>query len=124
LLGAGNGDRGWLARELPIVAGTGEPWGVGFLTWAIDVGAVERALEHDPRAVMLSFGDPSPFADRIREAVAALIIQVTDLEEARHAVDLGADVIVAQGTESGGHRIRHDCGIRRPRRGGERRRPA
>ncbi|MCW2639026.1 MAG: dioxygenase [Dactylosporangium sp.] len=26
LLGAGNGDRGWLARKLPIVADTGEPW--------------------------------------------------------------------------------------------------
>lgn len=108
LLGAGNGDRDWLARELPIVAeGTGKPWGVGFLTWAIDVGAVERALEHNPRAVMLSFGDPSPFAGRIREAGAALIIQVTDLDEARHAVDLGADVIVAQGTESGGHGARY-----------------
>ncbi|MCW2639027.1 MAG: dioxygenase [Dactylosporangium sp.] len=60
---------------------------------------------------MLSFGDPSPFADRIREAGAALIIQVTDLEEARHAVDLGADVIVAQGTESGGHGARHGRSI-------------
>jgi nitronate monooxygenase len=108
LLGAGNGDRDWLARELPIVAeGTGKPWGIGFLTWAIDVGAVVRALEHNPRAVMLSFGDPSPFAERIRRAGAALIIQVTDLEEARQAVDLGADVIVAQGTESGGHGARH-----------------
>lgn len=108
LLGSGNGHRDWLARELPIVAeGTGKPWGVGFLTWAIDVGAVERALEHTPRAVMLSFGDPSPFAERIRQAGAALIIQVTDLEEARRAVDLGADVIVAQGVESGGHGARH-----------------
>jgi nitronate monooxygenase len=107
LLGAGNGDRDWLDRELPIVAeGTGKPWGVGFLTWAIDVGTVERVLEHHPRAVMLSFGDPRPFAGRIREAGAALIIQVTDLEEARQAVDLGADVIVAQGTESGGHGAR------------------
>jgi len=107
LLGAGNGDRDWLAREVPIVAeGGGKPWGVGFLTWAIDVGAVERALEYSPRAVMLSFGDPSPFAERIRQAGAALIIQVTDLEEARQAVDLGADVIVAQGTESGGHGAR------------------
>lgn len=60
-----------------------------------------------PRAVMLSFGDPSPFAERIRRAGAALIIQVTDLEEARRAVDLGADVIVAQGAESGGHGARH-----------------
>jgi nitronate monooxygenase len=108
LLGAGNGDRDWLARELPIVAeGTGRPWGIGFLTWAIDVGAVERALEHNPSAVMLSFGDPAPFAERIRHAGARLIIQVTDLDEARQAVDLGADVIVAQGTESGGHGARH-----------------
>jgi nitronate monooxygenase len=107
LLGAAYGDRDWLARELPIVVqGTGEPWGIGFLTWAIDVGVVERALEHNPRAVMLSFGEPGPFADRIRRAGAALIIQVTDLEEARRAVDLGADVIVAQGTESGGHGAR------------------
>ena len=107
MLGAGNGDREWLDREVPIVAsGTDQPWGVGFLTWAIDVGAVERALEYGPRAVMLSFGDPSPFVERIRQAGAVLIIQVTDLEEARQAVDLGADVIVAQGTESGGHGAR------------------
>jgi nitronate monooxygenase len=106
LLGAGNGDRDWLARELPIAESTGKPWGVGFLTWAIDVGAVERVLEHGPRAVVLSFGDPLPFAARIQEAGAALILQVTDLEEARRAVDLGADVIVAQGTESGGHGAR------------------
>jgi nitronate monooxygenase len=89
------------------VVATGKPWGVGFLTWAIDVGAVERALEHKPSAVMLSFGDPSPFAERIRAAGAALIIQVTDLDEARQAVDLGADVVVAQGTESGGHGARN-----------------
>jgi nitronate monooxygenase len=104
MLGAGNGDRVWLDRELPIVAsGTDRPWGIGFLTWAIDADTVQRALGYGPRAVMLSFGDPSPFAQPVRRASAVLIIQVTDLEEARQAVDLGADVIVAQGTESGGH---------------------
>jgi nitronate monooxygenase len=108
LLGAGNGDPRWLAREVPLVASaTDQPWGIGFLTWAIDVGVLERALEFGPRAVMLSFGDPSPFAERVRRAGATLIVQVTDLEEARQAVDLGADVIVAQGTESGGHGSRH-----------------
>src|SRR4051812_36675936 len=81
LLGSGNGDPEWLAREVPIVTegSGGGPWGIGFLTWRIDVGAVERALEYGPRAVMLSFGDPSPFAERIRQAGAALIIQVTDV---------------------------------------------
>ncbi|MFJ9817485.1 nitronate monooxygenase [Streptomyces sp. NPDC101151] len=109
LLGSGDGDRDWLARELSVLAdeGAGRPWGVGFLTWQIEIGAVARALEHRPMAVMLSFGDPSPFAERIHNAGAALIIQVTDLEEARRAVDLGADVIVAQGTEGGGHGARH-----------------
>ncbi|MCX4706160.1 nitronate monooxygenase family protein [Streptomyces sp. NBC_01373] len=107
LLGGGYGDRAWLERELAIVArGTDEPWGVGFLTWAIDADAVEMALESNPAAVMLSFGDPSPFADRVHRSDAALIVQVTDLDEARRAVDVGADVIVAQGTESGGHGAR------------------
>jgi nitronate monooxygenase len=107
MLGAGNGDREWLDRELPIVAsGTDQPWGVGFQTWAIGGGAVDRALGYGPNAVTLSFGDPSPFVESIRQAGAVLIIQVTDLEEARQAVDLGADVIVAQGTEAGGHGAR------------------
>jgi nitronate monooxygenase len=107
MLGAGNGDRQWLEREAPIVAsGTDRPWGVGFLTWSIDAAAVERALEYGPRAVMLSFGDPGPFVERIRQAGTLLIIQVTDLDEARQAMDLGADVIVAQGTEAGGHGAR------------------
>ncbi|MER7198552.1 2-nitropropane dioxygenase [Streptomyces sp. CB01635] len=107
ILGGAFGDPEWLAREVPIVAGTDSPWGVGFLTWAIDVAAVERALEYGPRAVMLSFGDPGPYAERVRRAGALLILQVTDLEEAEQAADLGADVIVAQGTESGGHGARH-----------------
>ncbi|MEV4357427.1 nitronate monooxygenase [Nonomuraea sp. NPDC049625] len=108
LLGSGNGDPDWLARELPIVTrSTDQPWGVGFQVWATGVGAVERVLEHGPRAVMLSFGDPRPFAERVRASGTALIIQVTDLEEARQAMDAGADVIVAQGTESGGHGARH-----------------
>ncbi|MFJ9896052.1 NAD(P)H-dependent flavin oxidoreductase [Streptomyces sp. NPDC091280] len=108
LLGSGNGERGWLARELAVLtANTTNPWGIGFLTWQLDVGALEHALEQQPRAVMLSFGDPSPFAERIRRAGTVLVVQVTDLEEARRAVDLGADVIVAQGCESGGHGARH-----------------
>lgn len=104
LVGGGRGDPDWLDRELRIVAeGTDKPWGVGFLSWAADARAVDRALAHRPSAVMLSFGDPRPFTDAIRGTDAALIIQVTDLNEARQAISLGADVIVAQGTEAGGH---------------------
>jgi nitronate monooxygenase len=106
LVGGGRQDPGWLDRELAIVAErTSKPWGVGFLTWAADVRTVERALARRPAAVMLSFGDPAPFAGPIRAAGSALIIQVTDLAEAEQAIAAGADVIVAQGTEAGGHSL-------------------
>ena len=52
---------------------------------------------------MLSFGDPAPFADAIRAAGIPIIVQVTTLAEARRALDVGADVVVAQGSEAGGH---------------------
>jgi nitronate monooxygenase len=107
LLGGGNGNRDWLDRELAILAArTSRPWGIGFQSWAVEVPAVEYALWRHPTAVMLSFGDPSALCQPVRQAGALLILQVTDLEEARPAIDLGADVIVAQGTESGGHGAR------------------
>jgi nitronate monooxygenase len=104
LVGGGRGDLGWLDRELAIVrAGTTRSWGVGFLTWAAQPSVVEHALSFGPTAVMLSFGDPAALARLVRRAGVALILQVTDLAEARQALDLGADVIVAQGTAAGGH---------------------
>ncbi len=104
LVGGGRGDRDWLARELALVAEqTTKPWGIGFLSWAVDVDTVVRVLEHQPVAMMFSFGDPGPFAERVRSAGVMLIVQVTDLDEAQRALDVGADVIVAQGSEAGGH---------------------
>jgi nitronate monooxygenase len=103
LVGALGGNREFLDRELAIVAAGDHPWGVGFLTWALEEAAVEHALEYGPSAVMLSFGDPTPFVEVVRRAGVALILQVTDLREAQQALDLGADVVVAQGTEAGGH---------------------
>jgi len=106
LLGGGNGDADWLARELPLAAGGPRPWGVGFQSWAVGVDTVSRSLEYRPDAVLLSFGDPAPLAGPARAAGTRLIIQVTTLAEARQAIELGADVIVAQGTEAGGHGAR------------------
>jgi nitronate monooxygenase len=108
LVGGHVGDPEWLARELPLAAerAEGRPWGVGFLAWGVERDTLKFALEHRPRAVLLSLGDPAPFADDVRAAGAALIVQVTGTEEARRALDVGADVIVAQGTESGGHGAR------------------
>jgi nitronate monooxygenase len=104
LVGGGRCERSWVDRECRLVAElTSLPWGVGFVTWATSPATIDAALTHQPAAVMLSFGDPGAFATQVRAAGALLIAQVSDLAEARRAVEVGADLLVAQGTEGGGH---------------------
>ena len=104
LVGGGYGDPVWLRSELELVRSeTRRPWGVGFITWSIDRELVELALGYRPHAVMLSFGDPRPYARLVKDSGCRLICQVQDLPGARTARDAGADLIVAQGTEGGGH---------------------
>ncbi len=104
LVGGGYGDAQWLAREIELVReGTGKPWGVGLITWAVGTAIVEQVLAGGPSAVMLSFGDPRPFGRLINSAGCRLICQVQDIEGAMLAQEAGADLIVAQGSEAGGH---------------------
>lgn len=103
LLGGGYGDEMWLEREFA-AAGNARV-GVGFITWSLaqKPHLLDRALAHRPAAVMLSFGDAAPFVDSIKRAGAKLICQVQTVAGAKEAAALGADVIIAQGTEAGGH---------------------
>lgn len=104
LVGGGYGDPAWLRTELSLVRQeTRAAWGVGLITWAVAADRVELVLRYRPHAVMLSFGDPRPHAKLIKAAGCRLICQVQDLAGARLAVQAGADLIVAQGTEAGGH---------------------
>jgi nitronate monooxygenase len=64
---------------------------------------LDIALAAKPRAIMLSFGDPKPHAARIKAAGSLLICQVQSEGMAREALDAGADILIAQGTEAGGH---------------------
>ena len=103
LIGGGYGDAQWLDEQFRLAGGARV--GVGFITWSLArrPELLERALAHEPCAVMLSFGDPLPFAGKIRAAGAKLILQVQDLETTREALRARPDVLVAQGTEAGGH---------------------
>ena len=53
--------------------------------------------------MFLSFGELGDFAPKIKKAGIPLIAQVQTLAQARDAVGEGADIIVAQGAEAGGH---------------------
>jgi nitronate monooxygenase len=108
ILGGGYGDKVWLEQEtaeLKQRASGSSAFGVGFITWSLakQPELLDIALDAKPRAIMLSFGDPKPFAARIKAAGARLICQVQTEDMARAALDAGADVLIAQGTEAGGH---------------------
>jgi nitronate monooxygenase len=105
ILGGGYGDRAWLEAETAKLKGFEKPFGIGFITWSLAKRPelLDIALAAKPRAIMLSFGDPTPFATRISKAGARLICQVQSEDMAKQALDAGADVLIAQGTEAGGH---------------------
>jgi len=62
-----------------------------------------KALQHSPFCVLLSFGDPRPFAAEVRDAGAELICQVQFLSQIDMVLEAGAAAVVVQGTEAGGH---------------------
>jgi nitronate monooxygenase len=105
ILGGGYGEEQWLTRELDVLASRRARFGVGFITWSLakQPRLLDLVLERKPAAVMLSFGDPLPFIERIKRANAVAICQVQTVALATEAVAAGADVLVAQGTEGGGH---------------------
>jgi nitronate monooxygenase len=81
------------------------PFGIGLMGWAVEgrPELLEATLAEEPAAVSISFGDPAPYADEVREAGVFLMSQVQDAEKAERAVEAGVDVLVAQGTDAGGH---------------------
>ncbi|HEU4361877.1 MAG TPA: nitronate monooxygenase family protein [Mycobacterium sp.] len=107
LIGGGYGDEAWLRSEFEAAAGARV--GCGFITWSLARcrQLLDLALTYRPAAVMLSFGDPAPFAETVRSAGARLICQVHNIDQADHALQIGADLLVAQGSEAGGHGYGH-----------------
>ncbi|MBR2537007.1 MAG: nitronate monooxygenase [Hyphomicrobium sp.] len=103
LIGGGYGDGDWIDGEFQ--AAGNAPVGCGFISWSLgkQPQLLDRVLRHAPRAIFLSFGDPAPFIARIKGAGALVICQVQTRKDAQHAIESGADIIVAQGTEAGGH---------------------
>src|SRR2546430_4765054 len=77
----------------------GQTFGVGFITWALARAprALDAVLPHRPACVFLSFGDPLPFAERIRRAGARLVCQAQNLAHIDAALTAGAPARAAPG---------------------------
>lgn len=102
-LGGGYCEGEWLTEQLALCDSS--PVGIGFITWALRArpDLLRTVLQSRPRAVFLSFGAIDGLAAPVRDAGAVLIVQAQTVAQAREAVAQGAQVVVAQGGEAGGH---------------------
>src|SRR5262245_27778956 len=96
----------WIREQIRFMrAHTGRPFGVGFITAQILQHAenFRACVEERVPVLAFSFGDPTPYVAEAKRAGAKVLCQVQTPEAARLALALGADVLVAQGNEAGGH---------------------
>ena len=96
----------WVREQIRLVRPRANGrWGVGFITWWIPrfEANFQTCLDEHVPIIAFSFGDPSQYVARAKAAGAKVLCQVQTIESARVALGAGADVLVAQGNEAGGH---------------------
>jgi nitronate monooxygenase len=104
MLGGGySDDEEWFEREF--AAAGNQAIGCGFITWSLrkNPKVFDAVIARKPKAIFLSFDDPEPFAGKAKAAGIPVICQLQTRADAERAIDCGVEVIVAQGTEGGGH---------------------
>jgi nitronate monooxygenase len=65
--------------------------------------ALDATLEAGAPIVTFSWGDPEPYLPKVRAAGAKVGVQVSNVAGAQRAIAQGADFLVCQGIEAGGH---------------------
>jgi nitronate monooxygenase len=83
----------------------GRPFGIGLLAWALAdrPDQFDAAVDAGPALVSVSFGAFEPWVERLHTLGIPAATQAGDTEEARVATACGVDLLVARGSEAGGH---------------------
>ena len=82
---------------------TSKPFAVNHVISQIDDGCVELTLAQRVPILSLSWGRAAELTERAHEAGLKVVHQINSPEEAGAVAAEGADVIIAQGSEGGGH---------------------
>jgi NAD(P)H-dependent flavin oxidoreductase YrpB (nitropropane dioxygenase family) len=97
----------WSADTAAVVretaALTARPFGGNFVLTEDHHRPLDQALDAGLRIVSFMWGDSSSYVKPVHDAGGIVLHTVGSAEEASRAVESGADVIVAQGWEAGGH---------------------
>jgi nitronate monooxygenase len=103
--GTSPGGADWLRAQIRAVrAHTARPFGVGFISSFPHVDdLVQVALDARVAAINHSFADPQPYVAAAHAAGVKVFAQIQTVAQAVAAARAGVDLIIAQGTEAGGH---------------------
>ncbi len=105
-LGASTMQADEMVREMEAVkAATSKPFGVDLLTAASrDMGAqVQQIIDHGGRVFVAGLGVPRDVIELCHANNVLVINMCGKVRHAINAVEAGCDIVVAQGTEAGGH---------------------
>jgi nitronate monooxygenase len=105
MVGIGYEEPATITAEAAVARASKRAFGIGLIAWvaADRPDLVEAAIDASPSLLSLSFG---PYAHQVEVAHRAGIVLATQagtVDDARRAVDAGIDVVVARGSEGGGH---------------------
>lgn len=94
-----------LQAELDLAAAPGRPYGVGLLAWLLpdNDALLDVVVESGAALVSLSYGPYAPYVEALQAAGKLVATQVGTIDDARAALAIGVDLIVARGGEGGGH---------------------
>lgn len=95
----------FIRQEATVAGEGGARFGIGLMAWAIEdrPELLTTTIEVEPYLVSISFGPVGAYVDRLHDAGIRVATQVQDRTGALEAVAAGVDLVVAQGTEAGGH---------------------
>src|SRR5664280_276329 len=94
-----------VAEIAEVRTATGKPFGVDLLTAMPGdlVGQVEQIIEGGATVFVAGLGVPAEVVDLCHRSGVLVVNMCGKVDHARRALDAGCDVVVAQGTEAGGH---------------------
>jgi NAD(P)H-dependent flavin oxidoreductase YrpB (nitropropane dioxygenase family) len=107
-LGAANLTAAQVRQQVAAIrTATDKPFGLNFLLFRVDEESFSAAIQARPSVIAFAWARPDqdlrPYMQRVHDAGLKAMYMAGEVPEAVRAAEAGADVIVAQGTEGGGH---------------------
>jgi enoyl-[acyl-carrier protein] reductase II len=82
---------------------TNRHFAINHIPQTLDPEAFRYTLEAQPRVISFTLADPGDLVRQAHDVGSLAMLQVTTVAQAVRGAELGVDVIIAQGSESGGY---------------------